>query len=640
MSLIRRFRNIRIAYAIVLIALLPSVVAIFFAAQVVMEEDERAEKAQVVSDITELALRLNDLVHELQKERGASAGFLGSQGMRFGEELQQQRHKTQLQQQALQAYLQAVDMARFGAAFSSKVQKTLDDLDQLPEIRSQVDQLSLSEQAAISYYSNLNGNKIDAISYMAEVSPEVRLATRLLAYSRFLLAKENAGIERAIGAGQIAAGQFSPRSLAHFTKLAHIQESYLNTFLAYASASAVALFNRMLAQSEVAEVQRIRDQIYANGLAGELEGIDGVYWFDIMTQKINGLKQVEDFLTAELTNEARIILKAANEARVQSILLVATVVLVTVMLSVLLVLSVNTSVERIVAATVKLSQGDLQVELPKKFDNEIGQFISALEIFRDNALEQQRLKLALQNHKAELEHEVKRQTHDLQELNAELEEFTYRTSHDLRSPIVSAIKLLEIGERSLAAGKEVQATQSMRLAVEGLAKLEGLTLDILAIARAKKLDEEAVPVDLAQVVQDTRSKLSHMQGYETLHWDIELEQVPVLQVKASRLVMIVENLISNAIKYRDPKEAQSYVRISAQLEGQHLAFVVEDNGLGIPKDQQQHLFAMFKRFHPKVSFGSGLGLYLMKKSADILNGKIEFDDLGKGSMFRLIIPVS
>ncbi|MEC7575772.1 MAG: ATP-binding protein, partial [Pseudomonadota bacterium] len=71
-----------------------------------------------------------------------------------------------------------------------------------------------------------------------------------------------------------------------------------------------------------------------------------------------------------------------------------------------------------------------------------------------------------------------------------------------------------------------------------------------------------------------------------------------------------------------------------------LVLRVEDNGLGVPEENQNQLFTMFKRFHPKVSFGSGLGLYMMKKSADILGGEISFEPLKKGSAFILKVPVN
>ena len=111
-----------------------------------------------------------------------------------------------------------------------------------------------------------------------------------------------------------------------------------------------------------------------------------------------------------------------------------------------------------------------------------------------------------------------------------------------------------------------------------------------------------------------------------------------LQSHKSRLQLIIENLLSNAIKYQDTDKENSYLQASTYIEDDHIVFEVEDNGLGISKDYQHQMFSMFKRFHPKVSFGSGLGLYMMKKSADIINADIVYEDMGHGSKFKLVIP--
>ena len=100
-----------------------------------------------------------------------------------------------------------------------------------------------------------------------------------------------------------------------------------------------------------------------------------------------------------------------------------------------------------------------------------------------------------------------------------------------------------------------------------------------------------------------------------------------------------ENLISNAVKYQDVTESQSWINITTAKEGNSFVLAVEDNGLGIPKSHHEDLFSMFKRFHSKVSFGSGLGLYMVKKSADILGGELTFESPEKGVKFKLTIPL-
>lgn len=106
-----------------------------------------------------------------------------------------------------------------------------------------------------------------------------------------------------------------------------------------------------------------------------------------------------------------------------------------------------------------------------------------------------------------------------------------------------------------------------------------------------------------------------------------------------RITQILENLISNAWKYRDEsKETTPYVKVSAIELHDAFQLSVEDNGLGIPNDRKDETFQMFKRFHPKVSSGSGLGLAIVKKHVDILKGTIVVDSSPRGTSFMITLP--
>lgn len=224
--------------------------------------------------------------------------------------------------------------------------------------------------------------------------------------------------------------------------------------------------------------------------------------------------------------------------------------------------------------------------------------------------------------------------------NAELEEFSYRTSHDLRSPLVSSISLLEIAEDSLGAGDMDTAFESLGHVKKSLRKLEGLVRDILQLTRTKNADEKEEVIDLEALTDETLDRFGHLENFERLEFQKDFQFSATLYAKKSRVVLIIENLISNAIKYQDLGKEASFVKVSAFKKGESLVVTVADNGLGVPEGQRENLFKMFKRFHPKVSFGSGLGLYMMKKSADILGGELSYESVSDGSLFRLEIPLS
>lgn len=222
--------------------------------------------------------------------------------------------------------------------------------------------------------------------------------------------------------------------------------------------------------------------------------------------------------------------------------------------------------------------------------------------------------------------------------NKELEEFAYRTSHDLRSPLVSSIALLDIIDKTIEAGNVSVAKQSVSHIRTSLNKLEQLVEDILELTKAKYGEEEDVDIDVSNIIHESIDKISHLENFDRLKINIDLHDVKHLKTKESRFRLIIENLLSNAAKYQDLDMDVSHINITMKKGSGVFTLEVSDNGLGIPGEQQDKIFTMFARFHTNVSFGSGLGLYMMKKSADIMGGHLEYVPSQKGCTFRLSLP--
>lgn len=234
---------------------------------------------------------------------------------------------------------------------------------------------------------------------------------------------------------------------------------------------------------------------------------------------------------------------------------------------------------------------------------------------------------------------VDARTAELARANAELEEFAYRTSHDLRSPVISTLGLLDVAEEGLAAEDCHMVEDSLNLARRSLKKLDSLIGDILQLTETANLEEAPKAVNIADMLDEALEKMAHMDGFSSISIkkDLKFDKKPVL--KPLRMRVIVENLVSNAIKYRDTDKKDPFIEIMTAEEDGCFVLRVRDNGLGIPADRQGDVFKMFKRFHPRTAFGSGLGLYLVQKSADVLGGRVEFTDPGEGACFTVRIPL-
>lgn len=272
-------------------------------------------------------------------------------------------------------------------------------------------------------------------------------------------------------------------------------------------------------------------------------------------------------------------------------------------------------VQKMATALSSLANGKLDTQIPGQYrHDEIGEMAKAANEFKCMAI-------------------------DLDAQTTELEEFAYRTSHDLRSPLVSSIALLKVAHKSITQGNLETGIKSLEFVSQSLEKLETLVEDILELTRTKNIKEDYQQFDINKLVEECIQKLDHFENYKKINFLLDLDPESRIMTMESRTRLIIENLVSNAIKYYNPLQEKPFISIFTKNMGKQFIFTIEDNGLGIPSEHQEKMFMMFKRFHPKTSFGSGLGLYMIKKSLQILNGTIRFEDTGSGSKFIVTFPI-
>lgn len=287
-------KNMRISKAIMIAVFVPALVALFFSSEVVIGEMKTGRELSELETLTNLSVKMSALVHEQQKERGATAVFLGSKGTKFSTELAEQRKETNKKREEFRNYISSFDAKSYNPVFNKKFNALLASLQKMDGIRASVSKLSISPKDAIGYYTGLNGQNLDLIGYMANLSPSPEIVVSIVGYTNFLQGKERAGIERAVGANGFASGQFTSAAMDKFKGLISAQVTYNNIFLSFATEEQAKIYNDVMNGSASREVDRMRDIALAGGLEGNLLGIGGKYWFDTITQKINGLKQITE----------------------------------------------------------------------------------------------------------------------------------------------------------------------------------------------------------------------------------------------------------------------------------------------------------------------------------------------------------
>ncbi len=234
------------------------------------------------------------------------------------------------------------------------------------------------------------------------------------------------------------------------------------------------------------------------------------------------------------------------------------------------------------------------------------------------------------------ERELEESNNELRKSNQELDKFVYSVSHDLRAPLLSMQGIVDItGEET---NEELTALH-MKMLQGSIGRLDHFIGEILTYSRNARGEVNAINIDFKQVIQEVISDLQYMGSEEKqVSISVNIEQSGHFFTDQNRFRVVMNNLISNAIRYRNTGVAESYVKINGHSNETTTLIEVEDNGIGIPKECHQKIYDMFYRVSEK-SDGSGLGLYIVKETIEKLQGDIRFESqLGVGTKFTLKLP--
>lgn len=226
----------------------------------------------------------------------------------------------------------------------------------------------------------------------------------------------------------------------------------------------------------------------------------------------------------------------------------------------------------------------------------------------------------------------------LTELNEELEQFAYRSSHDLKAPLTTIKGLTQYIDQDINNGNIKEASANIKKVFNHVSKLEKLIVQILDLARADLGTEKKEIVEMKEILGQIEEKFHYFISEKKINFYYQINLSEPILIQKTRIVQILENLVLNSIKYCDPNKVEKFIKIEIYDDPTTYFLSIEDNGLGIPKNQESEIFKMFKRFHYKSTEGAGIGLFIIKKHVNRLNGIIKLKSLNYGSLFKIEIP--
>jgi light-regulated signal transduction histidine kinase (bacteriophytochrome) len=246
--------------------------------------------------------------------------------------------------------------------------------------------------------------------------------------------------------------------------------------------------------------------------------------------------------------------------------------------------------------------------------------------------------LRLQKIRSEARAQVEAVNAELQRANQDLEQFAYSASHDLQEPLRS----VKIYSELLTANCEDQlagnGSEYLKFVREGASRMEVLLRDMLAYARASRMDAPAERIDAGACLQASLDSLAA--AISESGAEITADPLPEVMVHEAHLQQIYQNLIGNAIKYRRTGVVPQ-IHIAAEAKDAECVFSVRDNGIGIDPEYFNRIFGLFKRLHTKQEYsGTGIGLALCQRIVEHYRGRIWVESQpGSGSTFYFALPV-
>ncbi len=230
--------------------------------------------------------------------------------------------------------------------------------------------------------------------------------------------------------------------------------------------------------------------------------------------------------------------------------------------------------------------------------------------------------------------QLKEKIVELEKTNDELNRFIYSTSHDLRSPLMSVLGIINLSRLD---NSVVDPNGYMNMVESCVLKLDGFIQKIIEYYRNSRLEVEYEKIDFNTLLNDC---ITAFQPQNTaIRFHTHVDQVAEFRGDTFRISVILNNLISNAVKYQKPEEPEPMVNLSVKAEPHKATICIRDNGIGILSEHLNNIFKMFFRSKNNNKPGSGIGLYIVKEALSKIGGTINVESkYGEGTQFEITIP--
>ncbi len=229
---------------------------------------------------------------------------------------------------------------------------------------------------------------------------------------------------------------------------------------------------------------------------------------------------------------------------------------------------------------------------------------------------------------------------ELEKRNTELERFTYTVSHDLRAPLVTMRGFLGYLRQDATTGDLTRFDRDLNRIASAVDRMQALLNDLLELSRVGRIINTPKDIPFKQIVDETIDLLIDPLDRRKIKLQVH-ENLPTIHGDPTRLIEIVQNLLSNAMKFmgNQPNPIIEIGSSGFDKDGKPVLFI-RDNGMGIEQEYHERIFGLFNRLNPEIE-GTGIGLTLVRRIIEVHGGRIWIESQpGKGATFFFTLPLS
>jgi CheY-like chemotaxis protein/methyl-accepting chemotaxis protein len=379
-------RNIKMNGKLMIMILIPMLGVLYFSITVISDKISHLNNMDRLQQLTQLAVNTNDMIHELQKERGLVSGYFGKQLNQTESNMLEQRKVTDQKLVKLQGTLNTFSKNAYGETFENNLAIALASLQKLDEERRNVDSNAVSEVASLAYYRKLMEDFFHVMEVLNQLSPDAKVTTMLSAYNHFSKTKVAASRERAIVYNIFSKNRLDTNDKEQTQLEKTEQELYFSVFTSFSTPEALNIYNQTVKGQAVNEVSRL-EKLVLEGQPGVPFNIDPEHWYQAATEKIDLMKEVEDLYSLEIHKTMNEIKRSASNSLIAVIAVNLFIIIVSICLIMMISRLIVRQIDLFKSSTELILVGNTDVEVNIASNDEIGDmayaFNQMVASFRD-----------------------------------------------------------------------------------------------------------------------------------------------------------------------------------------------------------------------------------------------------------------